>query len=536
MACGHDNLRPACTGGTVLRSAAEQGRGRADVTRCAGNKVTARAHPALRACVHSCLRAFTLIEMLVSLAVLSLAMAVVGVVFSVTTKTTSQAAAYSEAHNWVRQFTLQIEEDLRYCDPSKSVLVLVGRTQAAALTADDLQAGKFHRVLIGDAGVAGNYDPEYTTGAPNPQYSNPRADLLMFFSQRPTVSVAPVPDVDPSDEWAYAAALGTRFTPVEVVYGHAAFASPVWNAGRRQYEFPTNPAALRHIEQVAGGGTDPLALSRIPANQWHLSRRATIMFDWGNWTVPTAESQWNVAQGAWYNDTSNGWLLPGDAVMFGVTTLLNYLGPHWTLAGLGSPAALERPYGPFYGGFNTILGAYIEPLLYSQAYSPLSSFHHVATVLDDVPVDLQGNMAVQMLPACAWFQVEFLMPEDPRNSVTYASPAPLNINVSSRSDMPRWTSVVPGETYIFVPDTPDNRNLLASDPTPANLNLPSPRLLNDFARLDQTPGNDASQPGTIVSNRIIRTWPYAIRVTVRVWDPRGRLDEPIVRSLVHRFE
>jgi hypothetical protein len=31
-------------------------------------------------------------------------------------------------------------------------------------------------------------------------------------------------------------------------------------------------------------------------------------------------------------------------------------------------------------------------------------------------------------------------------------------------------------------------------------------------------------------------WPYAIRVTVRVIDEKGRLDEPIVRSLVHWFD
>ena len=65
--------------------------------------------------------AFTLIEMLVSLAVLSVALAVVGVVFTVTTKTASQSAAYSETHNWVRQFVQQIDEDLRYVDPANSV-------------------------------------------------------------------------------------------------------------------------------------------------------------------------------------------------------------------------------------------------------------------------------------------------------------------------------------------------------------------------------------------------------------------------------
>jgi hypothetical protein len=44
-------------------------------------------------------------------------------------------------------------------------------------------------------------------------------------------------------------------------------------------------------------------------------------------------------------------------------------------------------------------------------------------------------------------------------------------------------------------------------------------------------------PGeTPLTHRRIRTWPYAIRVTVRVYDERNRLSSPIVRSLVHRFD
>jgi len=31
-------------------------------------------------------------------------------------------------------------------------------------------------------------------------------------------------------------------------------------------------------------------------------------------------------------------------------------------------------------------------------------------------------------------------------------------------------------------------------------------------------------------------WPYAIRITVRVFDRLGRLEQPIVRSIVHRFD
>jgi len=49
-------------------------------------------------------------------------------------------AAYSETLNWVRQFTFQLQEDLEECDPTQSLLYMHGRTQAAALSQEDLEA------------------------------------------------------------------------------------------------------------------------------------------------------------------------------------------------------------------------------------------------------------------------------------------------------------------------------------------------------------------------------------------------------------
>ena len=60
------------------------------------------------------------------------------------------------------------------------------------------------------------------------------------------------------------------------------------------------------------------------------------------------------------------------------------------------------------------------------------------------------------------------------------------------------------------------------------LSFPRDRLRH-FALVNPAGPNTAS-------NRIIRLWPYAIRITVRAFDPEGRLDYPIVRALVHRFE
>jgi hypothetical protein len=153
---------------------------------------------------------------------------------------------------------------------------------------------------------------------------------------------------------------------------------------------------------------------------------------------------------------------------------------------------------------------------------------HFATVLNDPPADLRSNLGVQFLPGCAWFQVEFLMPEDPRNALDHP-------DQTQRSAMPRWVEVPDdGTTYVFVPDTSENRALIARDGLdPLTRNVRPGTRLFDFKRVDTTLG-----PLEIdkLSNRRVRLWPYAIRVTVRVFDTHGRLAEPLVRSFVHRFD
>ncbi len=475
------------------------------------------------------LHAFTLVEMLVSLAVLGVALAVVGVVFSVTTKTASQSAAYAEVHARVREFVRQIKQDLNSCNPSESVLVLVGRTQAASLTQPDFDAGKYHRTLLGDPNaVAPGYDPEYALNV-DPQYSDPRADILMFFTNRPTPSAAPNPNANPAlDPYA----LGVKFTPIRVVYGHAAFGQPVWNAGVYQFPLAGN---LRHIEQIVNVGTS--VVSGIPANRWHLARVGTIIDS----NVPSGTIQFsadacaNLPAGAYYHESGAGypnWDMPGDAAFVDLAA---------TLQRFGFAASLPQSPYAYPATWDPNLVSAVNSLVFATHTSDPNSTpnqpRHVATVLDEVPVDLKSNLAVQMLPGCAWLQVEFLMPEDPRNSVTYAANPnnPAVPNPSRRSDMPRWTQVAPNSTYVFVPDTRENREaIIDSDPNTPGAQL-SARLA-DFGRLDQDINGDTARPETIVSSRIIRMWPYAIRVTVRVWDSRGVLAEPIVRSVVHRFE
>lgn len=485
-------------------------------------------------------RAFTLVEMLVSLAVLSIALGVVGYVFSATINATRQAAAYSEAHNLTQQLVNQLEEDLRNCDPANSLLVLVGRTQAAARTKDDLDARKFWRVLVGDpANVPANFDPEYTrpSGKLDPatyQYSDPRADILMFFSNRPTMSQAPHRETTSTTEQTFndQCLQGVRFSPIQVVYGHAALDTAKYESGR--FVLANNP---QHIEENhPGAGTRPESLSKLPLTAWHLSRRATILVDYPPGQSPPSPRDIQFSRNAYENIVScmpyeedDGEKMPGDAARLDWRRLLAQFGPNTD----HQPNPLQSWFSPYEflgSSWDNRLREYIWTLMYKSGTAPPELHqHHVASVVENPPPDLASNMGVHLLPGCAWFQVEFLMPEDPRNSLYYHDPEPSDSSkYSKRWDMPRWTEVEAGRTYVFIPDTAENRNHVAQLFASSATGAPDGRL-RDFARVDPT------RPDT-VDNRVIRMWPYAIRITVRVFDRQGRLEQPIVRSIVHRFD
>jgi hypothetical protein len=338
-----------------------------------------------------------------------------------------------------------------------------------------------------------------------------------------------------------------KFSPVQAVWGHAALGAPAWNGTK--YAFPAE-STLRHIDRTVGGGNQ----SEIPANEWHLSRRQTILAF--NVSPPGPDATGKVGF-----VTSGGpgddWVritrceqddtlvppMPGDLVYFDFNAML---------AAFSVPAPSDPTYPgpPSWSPYDLFGGSFtpswfppyrtdIEKLLYFGG-TPGAANHHVATVLTEVPVALRNNLGVQMLPGCAWFQVEFLMPEDPRNSVLYTDPRPDSAGgglFSSSYDLPQWTSIVPGQTYVFVPDSTANRGVVSTQVNPANGIVRTGSRLSTFGRLDQktaaVPGTDADPAR---GGRIVRMWPYALRITIHAYDGRGRLEQPIVRSIVHRFE
>jgi hypothetical protein len=493
------------------------------------------------------------VEMLVSLAVLTLALTAVGAVFAVTTKAVGQAAAYSEVQNWTRQFMDQLQEDLRYCEPSKSILVIAGRTQAAALTETDRQAQKYYRELLGDLKyVPAGYDPALNPNVDNrngtnppPQYSDPRADILMFFSNRATASQAPVVDPPPGS-MAQVFANGVKATPIQVVYGHAALIQPVKTGSYPdRYAYPDVRIIDKRVDIEPHAGMNTLEeMSPLPANRWQLARRAVIIDSTpgappGVFRDSTDALRILCCQPDPVQGFGVAYLQGGDTARLDFKSMLEDFGPQPTTPPSG--VATVFPYTDVLTSpvWPSGVGMFVQRLLY-PARDTDGGHRLMAAVLEDVPAELRSNTNLRALPGCVWFQIEFLMPEDPRNSLEYTPPPPNTIpgnpNPSQRGEMMRWVSVDAGQTYLFVPDTEANRALVAAQVTTGSaVNFDANTRLATFARKDQNAANQLLKSDAI-PQRIIRMWPYAIRVTVRAYDSRGRLDRPIVRSFVHRFD
>jgi len=492
--------------------------------------------------------------MLVALAVMAIVLALVGHVFSITTQTAASASKLAEVQAVADTLLAQLEADLEGCDPERSLLVIFGRTQLAGRTEADRRARLAWRVLVGDPlAVPGGFNPRTTVPLPpNSQYSDPRADILMFFTYRPNASQAPPRATGSlSDDFQRALRQGTKVAPVQVVYGHASFGKAVPDAGASGFTL-TPPEPDDHIQTEA----PRQQFSRFPVTRWHLSRRALVIEDGLPASSAIPASLQPAIRPAVFRRILT--LISDDPDIAGDSLRIEDFSSNmtWSLARrLLNPnpsfqAALASPYRfdhdgdwPQPAGWSpdnlwSDLPQWIHGLLYKGGDQ---QFHHVATIVEQPPVELADNLGLHLAAGCAWFQVELLLPEDPRNSRDYPLP-------DQRIDMPRWVEVPAGQTYVFVPDTPENRALVRAqvDAQGRPVGAPNPPLgspgyrLNSFAQVippstAPPPYNVYNGPNT-VDNRMVRLWPYAIRITVRIFDREGRLEDPIVRSLVHRFE
>lgn len=518
--------------------------------------------------------AFSLIEILISIVVLVIALAVVTQVVALTTQTAAATQAIAEIETRLRAFEVTLRRDLEGVNPARSVLMIHGRTQAAALDDDRREGEQYYRFLVGDPQVTNGGDsPEFDplSALPDGKYSDPRADILMFFTERPLASQAPAEEdlggVGQAKRLIHRKAqVGATFTPSQIVYGHAALADAFVN-DNGDIEL-TSP---RHITD-AGGNRDEI--SDVPVQEWHLARRAVLLsrallsggeigrpqsvqfiFDSrGEPAMPQITRFFADADLGGGQRQSSADVMPFDYESFlqifqpfaynltspfaidGMARLSPYESQEWPYPPVGGGNALATPLS--FGAINpassigplTRSNLLEDDLLYDTDDAPLNN-RFVALVVPQPPIELESNLGLHMLPGCAWFKVEFLLPEDPRNAKDH----PLQYQ---RNDALRWVEAPNGESYVFVPDSPENREFLATSTLLVNGDVPLTNTRTaSFAQV-VPPNLSGALPfaGNTVDNRRIRLWPWAIRITVKVFDPRGRLDSPIERVIVHRFD
>lgn len=311
--------------------------------------------------------AFSLAELVISIGVLVLMMGLAGQVFSITIKSTGQATALTEVTQQLRVFEETLREDLRNVQPGQSVMVIEGNpvnaywSQVGKESDDDTSPKNGYGFLR---------DPERervdSTGKPlldsngNVQLTPPRADILMFFTARKATS-----QVNP--------AVSSRVQ--QVVYGHA-------NLG--EYSSDPDDTTLTMSSALPAQGVIGLTAEdfAIPAQQWHLARRSSLVLpnDLPPGELAMTVNSLEMVQGA-------------KDVYWGVNFVKDVLQPQYSSSGeaLGYPWFLPVAVAP-----------------QNQQMSLIRS------ELDTTPPMMMANrMGAYFLPNCASFKVEWSL--DPRS-------------------------------------------------------------------------------------------------------------------------
>ncbi|RME38864.1 MAG: type II secretion system protein [Planctomycetota bacterium] len=241
---------------------------------------------------------FTLAELVVSIGVLVLMFALAGQVFSLSIRSSGQATAVTEISQLVRDFEQTLRADLAGVQPGRSLLLIQGNPINAYWTVEGQEADTDGRP---DTGYPHEPDPEREDAFGN--LALPRADMLMFFTARKGASIAHA---------------GVTAGLQQVVYGHAVLGNYVPDpnlpsGSAPAYLFQPGPDAFPADETT--GYPDPLGVSRVPAEQWHLARRSVLL-------VPSAPPvdpavPWADALGAPPDDLGSDRLLRGATDVIG---------------------------------------------------------------------------------------------------------------------------------------------------------------------------------------------------------------------------
>jgi type II secretory pathway pseudopilin PulG len=461
--------------------------------------------------------AFSLAELVVSMGILVLMLALVGQVFNLTVASTGQATALSDLNQALRAMERTLREDLANVQPGESMLLIQGNPVNAFWEND-------HQAASTSGNPATGYPHQRNPVLEDPDTGNlilPRADVLMMFTAHRATS-----QTDP----------GVSSNLQQVVYGHAELGEYVAE--------PVPPPAYNFVPLAppafpvnAQGYPDPNAVSPVPAENWHLARRSVLILPKYETTPPldplvTSLDDVRILRGETdiiaRFQPSRGPVVDFDFDTFVLTPWNGSTASQWFL-----PPIFER-----------FQATYGDPGPFARSQ------------LDVTPPPLYANrLAHYMLPRCASFKIEWSLnprsdfvagrldgvhevlwidqgvrdpaTDDPLASMFDAierdpnydpdNPSPLEGLLDDRTLHPD------GKRYSF----PDRfRGDKPDYPTIADgLGLRDDRP--NLVAFTATRTNDNT--GDPVRDDV---FPSALRMTVDVYDPQRRLDRPVRHVMV----
>lgn len=479
---------------------------------------------------------FTLTELLVAVAIMAGMMTMVAMIFTTATRSSGQAQAMASLHRQVRQVAEGIRRDLASIDPASGIMGIVRVDVPAYLTQQDRDTD---RTLVTDP-----------TQSKNDVY---RADVLMVVTPRTFKPYVYTPPEDRSSEYDCAFAdrrlvvyghadLGTLQTDGTWVTGatraiegapHSPIPASQWHLARRIIGFAIDPAEVRGSDNKAGWPQFSLVDNRFTGRIGNTDQFADVYLSQADlFPTPSGHFRYNASNqlmhyylvdssGTYRYESSPpppaspGYYLLAKDDTAGYLYWWFYTGgtDPWTRSEGGSAILPSPPNAPPWD---------IAEFQGTNRWDWTQWFYTGAnsrSLLDpEPPTGLGQRLAHYYLPGCSEFRVEFTY-DDPREidialdadegyyrprlidwdggaSEPYRVPAPAPV---------RWQSVPTGERWVW--------SNLSTDPNP-------------YAIGGSGDLRDLTQP---------YRWPRAIRITIRVHDPAGRLPEPITHTIVHAW-
>ncbi len=445
-------------------------------------------------------------ELVVSVGILVLMLAVAGEVLRLTVNTTGQARGLTQINQQLRVFEQMLREDLDAMNPDEDrrFMLIQGNTINAHWTEDGKDADENERA---DDGYLHAADPERTDPQDPTKLALPRADVLMFF-------------IDRSDVSNVHAGRSPR-GPQQIVYGHA-------NLGEYEADdTQDDPWTYTNRWTFPDDADEPFGLA---AEFWHLARRNVLLpkhvavTPLDNPPVTRLDDP-RILQGE--TDVFEGFDMEAMVLDPGAKTDNNYAA----------------------GTFPTYL-----PLIFRApggAQTLIATPHARCELDEDPPPTVSTGVNHYFLPKCASFKVEWALdPGDARglldgeSEVFWFDPGALAIGNAN----PEPLQTLYDATYP--PNGPENIDLekLRIDPLfgqgaeaytlEERFNGPDgdptwreevPDNLVVFTATRPKPGT-AELPGVTFPPDDI--FPGALRITIDVFDTQRRLQRPIRHVIV----